>query len=363
MLSGNPKGYGRIIMEKEQLNQLLQQLKKQQKKLRPYFSGQNTDCYRIIDGNVDGMPLQIDRYGDSLHISISETKEGTGEIFSENDIAQIAGALYIQKEKVVIKTREKLQEHQQYTTLNDKNHISTVHENGLNFRVNLLDYIDTGLFLDHRKTRQMVREECFGKSVLNLFSYTGSFSVYAASGGAAEITTVDLSSTYLEWAKENFKINDFLPGTFEFIQSDVSPFLIKAKENHRKWDLIILDPPTFSNSRKMDDVWDIQKDHYDMIELCSTLLRKDGVILFSTNYRQFSLESFRLTRNHDVKEITSQTRDEDFGKKKGHRCWRISRQKEGQLNSSKHSQAGGRKKPSSGRNKRPSSGSQRKTRG
>ena len=192
----------------------------------------------------------MDFYGEFLHISQFRQDGGEGEDLSPEVLERVAGALYIKRENIIIKTREKLQEHRQYTALDNKKDTLEVHENGLRFQVNLRDYIDTGLFLDHRKTRQLVREECFGKKVLNLFAYTGSFSVYAASGGADGVTTVDLSSPYLQWAEENFRANDFLPGMFEFVQSDVIPYLKEAGKKKRKWDLIILDPPDFFQQQK-----------------------------------------------------------------------------------------------------------------
>ena len=348
-------------MEKEQLDQLVQHLKKTQKKLRPFFSKQETNCYRVYSGSINDTAYRMDLYGEFLHISqFSQTGED-GEDLSAEELERVAGALYIKPENIIVKTRKKLQEHKQYTPLDDRKDKMEVRENGLSFLVNLRDYIDTGLFLDHRKTRQLVRQECFGKKVLNLFAYTGSFSVYAASGGAGGVTTVDLSGPYLQWAEENFRANDFLPGMFEFVQADVIPYLRESRRKNRKWDLIILDPPTFSNSRKMDKVWDVQKNHEEIIELCAPLLNNDGVILFSTNYRQFHLNRKALS-GFMIEDISSQTKDEDFTGKNEHRCWRLVPQKSGQSKSSGRSQPGGRKNDSS-RKRAPSRGSQRKIRG
>ncbi len=350
------------IMNQEQYDQLILQLKKRHKKFRPYFAAQETDCYRVYSYTFNGRLVCFDIYGDSLHISISDTEKTPEDLFSPQELEGIGGALYINPENIIVKTREKLKEHRQYSPQSDEQEYKPVKENGLSFLVNLRDYIDTGLFLDHRKTRQMIREECAEKRVLNLFAYTGSFSVYAASGGAEEITTVDMSSPYLEWAERNFRENDFLPGMFEFVCSDVTPFLEKARSEGRKWDIIILDPPTFSNSRKMEGVWDIQKDYEKMLDLCSAVTAKGGVILFSTNYRQFNLDKRNLSSKFRLEEITSITTDEDFLGKPLHRCWTLYPRKSGQKSFSGRSQSGGSRKPSSGRNKRPSRGSQRNSR-
>ena len=347
-------------MNQQMLDQLVLQLKKKHKKLRPYFSEAGTDCYREHSFSIGNSRVFIDRYGENLHISISEGGKEDDELFTQEDLAKIAGALYIRPVNIHLKTREKLKEHKQYTPLDDQNHQIEVHENGLAFMVNLQDYIDTGLFLDHRKTRRIVGSESLGKKILNLFAYTGAFSVYAASGGAEAVTTVDLSATYLDWAQENFRANDLLPGMFEFVRSDVAPFLTEARKQGRKWDLIILDPPTFSNSRKMDGVWDIQKNHIGMLDLCSAVLAKDGVILFSTNYRQFQLEKQALFGKFQIDDITHLTTDEDFLGKPAHRCWKLTLRPPGQENSQGRSHSSGRRKPSSGRKNRPSSGSRRK---
>jgi len=355
-------------MDDAKAEQLIQFLKKQQNRLRPLFEPRGTDCYRIFNRSIGGIPLLIDRYGNSLHITQLEEENPEDSDLSEEQIRRIAGALYTPENRVILKSREKLSEHRQHRPLDQTEERFSVRENGLEFLVNLTDYIDTGLFLDHRNTRQMVREESFGKRVLNLFSYTGSFSVYAAAGGADSITTVDLSATYLDWAKENFKANDFLPGMFEFVQADVFSFLKEANKEHRKWDLIILDPPTFSNSRKMERVLDIQKDHEEILRACAPLLSKDGAILFSTNFSKFRISSREMSDWFRMEEITGQTSGEDFAGKHAHRCWRITHlpgghrpHRTGQRRSSGRSHSAGRQNPSSGRNRQPSRGEHRKS--
>ena len=346
-------------MNQEKFNQLILQLKKKNKKFRPYFNAGGTDCYRIHNLTVDETPVSLDIYGDVLHISISETLGSSGELFSEEELMKIGGALYIKPENIIQKTREKLKEHRQYALQGEDREFRFVKENGLTFLVNLQDYIDTGLFLDHRKTRQMIREQSAGKRVLNLFAYTGSFSVYAASGGAETITTVDMSSTYLAWAEKNFMENGFLPGMFEFVCSDVTPFLEKSRKEGRKWDIIILDPPTFSNSRKMEGVWDIQKDHEKMLDLCSSLTAKGGVILFSTNYKKFYFNKRSISEKFRMEDLTSPTTDEDFLGKPLHRCWFLYPRKSGARKPSGRPRSSKGRAPSSRKKNRPSSGRQR----
>ena len=198
----------------------------------------------------------------------------------------------------------------QYQKTGEQRSEFVVNENGLRFIVNLSDYLDTGLFLDHRITREKIKSEAKDKSVLNLFAYTGSFSVYASAGEALKVVTVDLSKTYLDWAKRNMFLNGFDdPLKFQFVQADVLQFLPSVANN--SYDLIILDPPTFSNSKRMDDVLDIQRDHVKLINDCLRVLRQGGKIYFSTNYKNFKLD-MALVNSTRIKDITKQTTPFDF---------------------------------------------------
>jgi len=308
-------------MNQDTFERVLKILKPRQQELRSYFSSRGTDCYRIFNRNFANLPLLIDRYGNYMHLTLLEGPEELE--LSEDELKKLAGALYCPRERLIVKERQSLKDHEQYTALGESQEKIIVSENDLKFQINLTDYIDTGLFLDHRLTRQMVREECFDLSVLNLFSYTGSFSVYAASGGAKRITTVDLSATYLEQAKENFRLNSFLPGAFEFIQADVFKFLKEAAQKKERWDLIILDPPTFSNSRKMDRTLKIQQDYKELIEGCANVLKGGGKILFSNNQSDFRFHKKDFPSGIQIDEITNKTTDEDFRNKPAHKCWEI----------------------------------------
>ncbi|GDX42170.1 hypothetical protein LBMAG22_06990 [Bacteroidota bacterium] len=196
----------------------------------------------------------------------------------------------------------------------------TVEENGLLFWVNLDDYLDTGLFLDHRDTRLLVREESKQKRVLNLFAYTGSFSVYAAAGGASLVTTVDLSNTYLDWAKRNMLSNGFEGPSYQFERADVKQWLSTIPSH--SYDLIVMDPPTFSNSKKMNEVLDIQVDHVNLIRSCMRLLSENGVLFFSTNYTGFKLDTEALS-SYVIKDITRATTPFDFEGRLKRVCFRI----------------------------------------
>ncbi len=341
-----------VKMNQETLDSVLKILKTRQQDLRNYFSSRGTDCYRIFNRSFANLPLLIDRYGNYIHLSILEGPEKL--VLSAAELKKIAGVLYCPMDRLIVKQRQSLKDHEQYTPLGDDQDQLVVHENDLKFQVNLRDYIDTGLFLDHRLTREMVREECFDLSVLNLFSYTGSFSVYAASGGAKRITTVDLSAPYLEQAKNNFRLNDFLPGAFEFVQADVFQFLEDAAGKKDKWDLIILDPPTFSNSRKMERTLKIQNDYKELIEACCKVMKGSGHLLFSNNQSDFRFHKKDFPAGLQIDEITKKTTDEDFKNKPSHKCWVIT----GFFQGKNGHEGSSRKAPRSSGNRRPDRGRQ-----
>ncbi|MFM2284084.1 MAG: hypothetical protein RL222_1588, partial [Bacteroidota bacterium] len=210
---------------------------------------------------------------------------------------------------------------QQYSKLNQEKRELIVDENGLSFIVNLSDYLDTGLFLDHRITRQKVREMAESKRVLNLFAYTGSFTVYAAAGKADKITTVDMSKTYINWAKRNLTYNKLYDDTkHTFEQEDVLQYIKTVAP--QSYDLIILDPPTFSNSKRMEDILDIQRDHVALINQCMSLLDEKGILIFSTNCRNFVLDAEHI-QAAGIKDITRQTTPFDFEGRLRRSCFLI----------------------------------------
>jgi 23S rRNA (guanine2445-N2)-methyltransferase / 23S rRNA (guanine2069-N7)-methyltransferase len=212
----------------------------------------------------------------------------------------------------------------QYERHADAGEFLEVEEGGLRFLVNLTDYLDTGLFLDHRLTRAMIRDMAEGKRFLNLFAYTGSATVYAAAGGAASTMTVDLSGVYLDWAKRNMRANGFIEGRdHRFERGDVLHWVRDRAQRHAgAYDLIFLDPPTFSNSKRMGErTFDVQRDHVELLQETAKLLSAEGTIVFSTNSRRFRLDEEAL-RGLEMKDVTPKTLPEDFARNpRIHKCY------------------------------------------
>ncbi len=286
---------------------------------------QQLACFRVYDVDLPEFPFVIDVYKDLVYVAEYKSKHKLNEEEYEGwlttSLEIIQKVFGVEKENVFLKLRERQKGEQQYSKLKQEKKELIVDENGLSFIVNLSDYLDTGLFLDHRLTRKMVKEMSDGKRILNLFAYTGSFSVYAASGNAKKVTTVDLSKTYINWAKRNLTYNKLYNDTkHEFIQEDVLQYLKTIPAS--SYDLIILDPPTFSNSKKMEDIFDIQRDHVSIINQCLNILDENGILIFSTNYRGFELETDKLL-SQKIKDITKQTTPFDFEGKLKRKCFRI----------------------------------------
>ena len=311
------------MINQQKLKEFTKYLKQNYSKLRPWAAKNGLECYRIYNRNISGIPFTLDIYKNSLHASCFENSAGITDEDIEEVLTLAGKTLYFKEDNIFYKYRQKLTDHNQYRKFSAEGKELTVSENGLVFLVNLTDYLDTGLFLDHRNTRMMVMENSANAKVLNLFAYTGSFSVYAAAGYAQSTTSVDMSNTYLNWAKKNMELNNFNGKNHKFIHSDVLAFIdetIAARKE--KWDLIVLDPPTFSNSRKMSGNFDIQKDHVDLIQKCSSLLNRRGIILFSTNFLKFKLERNKL-KNLIIRDITNETIPADYPGRPIHSCWKI----------------------------------------
>lgn len=283
---------------------------------------QGITCFRVYDDDMPEFPLALDVYENILHISEYARPH---QLTPDEHVAWLDGCidvatsvLNIPKSNVYLKFRQRQEGLKQYERFARAGVEITVQENGLKFIINPADYLDTGLFLDHRNTRQMVREQAAGKSVLNLFSYTGSFSVYAAAGGAHSTDTVDLSNTYLSWARKNMEINGFTGKNHRFVQIDVLDWL--REEPEKTWDLIVLDPPTFSNSKRMRGTLDIQRDHLWMLHRVLERLKPGGTLYFSTNFRKFKLDP-EIEKTASVKNITGKTVPEDYRDKRIHHCF------------------------------------------
>lgn len=311
----------KFLMFQNRLAKVFRHVSKQAKRL-------GVSCYRIYDHDLPEFPFCIELYEDKLYIAEYKRNHGMLKVeheeWSTKSIEVIGDVLKVNEGNIYFKLRQrKAGRTGQYQKTDEKKQEFIVQENGLKFIINLDDYLDTGLFLDHRDTRQLVRQQSGGKKILNLFAYTGSFSVYAAAGRAEEIVTVDLSNTYLEWAKRNMKLNGFDDSyKYQFIQADVKQYLTEIATGY--FDLIIMDPPTFSNSKRMDDFLDIQKDHVELINNCLRGLAAGGLLYFSTNYRKFILDNEAITAT-PIKDITRMTTPFDFEGKLSRVCFQISK--------------------------------------
>jgi 23S rRNA G2069 N7-methylase RlmK/C1962 C5-methylase RlmI len=324
----------------DQAAMLENRLKKRRRHLRKWARRIGAGAYRLYDRDIPEIPLVLDLYDDAESSASAGAiagalykrpyeKGGAGEgpwLAAMGEA--ISRALDIPPDLIFLKERARQRGKAQYEKIHSRDEARDTVEGGLRFRVNLSDYLDTGLFLEHRKTRGMVRDLSPGKRVLNLFCYTAAFSVYAAAGGARSVDSVDLSNTYLDWARINFALNklEALPvspaalcggkaplPSCRLIRGDVLRFLETAAS--LRWDLIILDPPAFSNSKKMTGSLDLKRDYRGLIAQCLKLLSPAGRLIFSANPRGFALdpEDFPGTRVEDMRETI---RDEDFAGKR-----------------------------------------------
>lgn len=306
-------------------------LKKNLKKLAPWAKKNQVSCYRIYDADLPEYAAAVDIYqGRQTWVNVQEYEPPKTIDQHKADqrlaglLAELPVVLGIPREQVFLKIRRKQRSVEQYEKLGDSGQFHTISEGGCKLLVNFQDYLDTGIFLDHRPIRLIIQQQANGKRFLNLFAYTGTATVHAAVGGAKSTTTVDMSNTYLNWAKNNLGLNVSV-GEHEFIQADCLEWLA-AEAKHakpRQYDMIFLDPPTFSNSKRMDDVFDIQNDHVRLITSAMRLLSADGVLYFSTNFRRFKLDNEALSPLH-IDDITAASIPEDFARNpKIHYCWRI----------------------------------------
>lgn len=313
----------------EQAQQLCNRIEKNRNKLKKYLSKENISCYRVYDADLPEYNAAIDVYEQSLHIQEYRAPKSVVAKVAQRRLQELikvaAGIFEIPAKQVFVKQRQQQKGDWQYQALSrdSDDYFFNVTESGRQFIVNLNDYLDTGLFLDHRLTRSFIAEMARGKRLLNLFCYTGSVSVYAATAGAQSTTNIDMSNTYLEWAKRNFKANKIPLNKHEFIRDDCVKWLAEAREAELKFDLIFLDPPTFSNSKKMQTHFDVQEAHPQLIDDCIDILSPGGKLVFSNNFKKFEMQ-VESNDKIEVKEITHKTTPQDFTRKNLHRCWLIS---------------------------------------
>lgn len=308
----------------EQIQAFKNRLQKNRKQLKKWLAKEQIEAYRVYDADIPEFALAIDVYGDWLHVQEYAPPKNIPEQKAQQRVLQAVDALSdvfeMPFDHIVVKRRERQKGTKQYEKKDSRNESFQIREYGVELKINLHDYLDTGLFLDHRNMRKRVQDEARGKRVLNLFCYTGSFSAHAYVGGAASTTNVDLSKTYLSWAKVNLELNGGKVGPkHHFIHSDCMQWLADCKD---AYDLIVMDPPTFSNSARMKDTLDVQRDHEFLVNKAMSLLTHDGVLIFSNNYKKFHLDE-SLYEKYAVKDVSNQSVPKDFSRTKPHRCFEI----------------------------------------
>lgn len=300
-------------------------IRKNYRHIRKWAKKSNTDCFRIYDRDIKEYPLAIEFYAGFFCVHYFSYDRATDEPPEDlkREVEDVLFSIFgCVPNQIYWRTRMKRSRLEQYEKRAEEKTFFIVHEYGVKFKVNLVDYLDTGLFLDHRETRQKVALLSKGKWLLNLFSYTCSFSVVAAVNGAAYTKSVDLSNTYCDWGRENFVLNDCSLKTNEVIRADCLTFLKEERQSIHSYDVIVIDPPTISRSKKMDQIFTVEFDSIDLILQSLMLLKEEGVLFFSTNSRKFSLDASAF-QNYYIREITKETIPQDFHNQKIHRCWEI----------------------------------------
>jgi len=324
---------GRILSEQAQnpapgsgSEMFSNRLRKNQKNIGKWARREGITCYRLYDADMPEYAVAIDMYHDWSHVQEYQAPSGISPENSKRRLGQIMsslpGVLEIVPEKIVLKVRKRKKGKEQYGKFDSSGRFFKVKENDLSFLVNLMDYVDTGLFLDHRITRELIKKYSADKRVLNLFAYTGTATVYAAAGGASQTTSVDMSRTYISWTGKNLALNGFKKSVHKVVQAECLAWVSNCKD---QYDLIFLDPPTFSNSRRMKCDFDIQRDHIELLKKVLKLLAPGGLLVFSSNYRKFKLNKEALT-GWNIKDITRATIPKDFHRNtRIHHCFEINR--------------------------------------
>ncbi len=308
-------------------------LRKNLRHLSRWAAREGVYCWRVYDADLPDYALAIDLYHDLeglrwIHAQEYAPPKTIDPLLAQRRLDEamlvMQEILEVPPQRIALKRRERQRGKQQYEKQNSASRFLVIQEDRARLRINLWDYLDTGLFLDHRITRARFAERAKDGDVLNLFCYTASASVLAATHGARSTTSVDLSNTYLDWAAENLRLNDLQPGAkHRLIQADVRDWLQQAQRSKEHFDIIFLDPPSFSNSKRMEGVLDIQRDHVELIRDCMTLLRENGELIFSTNLRRFKLDHDALA-DLQIEDWNAATLPEDFKRNpRIHQCWRI----------------------------------------
>ncbi|MDC9603467.1 bifunctional 23S rRNA (guanine(2069)-N(7))-methyltransferase RlmK/23S rRNA (guanine(2445)-N(2))-methyltransferase RlmL [Xenorhabdus griffiniae] len=299
-------------------------LRKNEKKISKWAKQQGIDCYRLYDADLPEYNVAVDRYADKIVVQEYAPPKSVDANKARQRLFDVISAtmnvLNLSSNQLILKTRQRQKGKSQYEKMAEKQEFLLVNEYGAKFWVNLTDYLDTGLFLDHRIARKKLGEMSRGKDFLNLFAYTGSATVHAGLGGARSTTTVDMSRTYLEWAEKNLQANGLTGRQHRLIQADCLGWLAQTRE---QFDVIFIDPPTFSNSKRMENTFDVQRDHIELMKQLKRLLRPGGTLMFSNNKRGFKMDFAELNKLGLVaNEITEKTLSQDFARNRQiHNCW------------------------------------------
>ncbi|HEX5748276.1 MAG TPA: class I SAM-dependent methyltransferase [Archangium sp.] len=302
-------------------------LRKNVKHFRKWAKARGLTAFRVYDRDVPEYTYAVDLYADHVHLveyprrrALKSLEEQRAEV-----LAAVTAVLEVPPERVHVKTHlPQPWGRSQYGRVGEGTERLVVEEQGLKFWVNLGDYLDTGLFMDHRLTRARVRDEAKGKSFLNLFCYTGAFTVYAAAGGASRTLSVDLSNTYLDWAEENLALNGLSAPRHTLLRADAMAWVQDQRQDpEQTFDLVVCDPPSFSTSKKMQGSFNVQRDHVRLLEGIRELLNPGGVLYFSTNFLGFELKDSAVRGYEGVEELTPGSIPEDFQRQEIHRCWRM----------------------------------------
>ena len=308
----------------QQAQMLANRVKKRFKHLRKRYEKQHIEVFRLYDWDIPEIRAVVDWYAG--HLVIGEyTRRQSVPQWLPAMAAAVADTMGVLPSKVHLKRRKAgKQDGRRYDRIDHTEEKIVVTERDLKFLINPTDYVDTGLFSDHRNTRQMVRKMAKGKSFLNLFCYTAAFTCYAARGGAARSVSVDRSETAVNWAKENFRLNNISEKQHQLVHADTLDFLKKAKKAGDRFDLAVVDPPSYSTTKSRNQSFDILADHPDLLAAVFDVMYSGGVVLFSTNHQGFELKMDALP-TADVREITDATIPEDYVRKRTpiHRCWQM----------------------------------------
>lgn len=304
------------------MDMIKNRLEKNLKKLKSWADRQKIEAFRLYDRDIPEYPFIVDVYKDFY---VVHDKSDPIKDKDKPHLPHVIEALKVlfkcDEQHIVVKKRERQEGLKQYEKLGAKNETLVIRESQALLKINLYDYLDTGLFLDHRPMRQKIYKTASGKKFLNLFCYTGSVSVFAALAGATT-TSVDMSQTYLKWAQDNFELNNIAINQHYFVNANVLEWL-HLQKNHPSYDIIFLDPPTFSNSKKMEDTFEVERDQDMLVDNCMSMLNPGGVLYFSNNKRRFKLSEAILAK-YAVKDLTEESIPQDFHDKKIHNCYQIS---------------------------------------